>query len=72
MMSLLGRLHAIAAQRGDGLRPELLKAATSPTECADIDQAPSPSGHDVKPFIVIHGGQGGAASAPSHRGRFKL
>ncbi|MGX5721662.1 hypothetical protein [Shinella zoogloeoides] len=53
MMTLLRGLHAIAAQRGDGLRPELFEAALSAPESADIDQAPRPSGHDTKPCIMI-------------------
>lgn len=36
MTSLLGGLHLIAARRGDGLRPELLRALASPL-------APSPA-----------------------------
>ena len=32
MMTLLGSLHAIAAQRGDGLRPELLRLLEQTSE----------------------------------------
>ena len=71
MMTLLRGLHAIAAQRGDGMRPELLKAVLSSPECADIDQAPRAGGHDAKPFIVIHGGQGDTACVPSLQNSFK-
>lgn len=39
MMTLLRGLHAIAAQRGDGLRPELLNATMASNESEDIDQA---------------------------------
>ncbi len=35
MIPLLGALHAIAAQRGDGLRPELLGLLTHPEAGAE-------------------------------------
>lgn len=66
MMTLLRGLHAIATQRGDGLRPELLEAVLSAPGSADIDQAPRSDGQ----FIVIHGGQRDTA-AVSLRSSFK-
>lgn len=71
MMTLLRGLHAIAAQRGDGLRPELFEAALSASESANIDRTPRPRRHDTKPFILIQGGQCATASAPSLRNSFK-
>lgn len=38
MMTLLSRLHAIAAQRGDGLRPELLEMITPSAARSGIEQ----------------------------------
>lgn len=37
MMTMLSGLNAIAAQRGDGLRPELLKTITLPPIGVDIE-----------------------------------
>jgi hypothetical protein len=42
MIPLLGALHAIAAQRGDGLRPELLRLLAQPEAGAEA-KCTSPS-----------------------------
>ncbi|PZP54081.1 MAG: hypothetical protein DI595_01185 [Agrobacterium fabrum] len=39
MMTLLHRLHTIAAQRGDGLRPELLRMISPSSTWSAIDDA---------------------------------
>jgi hypothetical protein len=36
MMTLLASLHAIAAQRGDGLRPELIHLLENPTRISGL------------------------------------
>jgi hypothetical protein len=37
-MRLLAGLHAIAARRGDGLRPELIRLLRSPEPRSEVDQ----------------------------------
>lgn len=39
MLMLLRALHAIAAQRGDGLRPELVQMISQSPPCTSIDRA---------------------------------
>jgi hypothetical protein len=43
MMTLLGAMHAVAAQRGDGLRPELVTAIS---EAAPVNAGQSMTGAD--------------------------
>ena len=52
MIPLLGALHAIAAQRGDGLRPELLRPLTHPemgakAKCTSAPWSEPEGGHVV-------------------------
>ncbi len=47
MMTLLRGLHSIAAQRGDGLRPELLRRLVPSAPWSDIKRA-SDTGVDDK------------------------
>jgi hypothetical protein len=53
MIPLLGALHAIAAQRGDGLRPELFIPLTHPEVGAEVQCTSSswsePEGGQIVP-----------------------
>lgn len=40
MMSILGALHTIAAQRGEGLLPEFVGLLNRPTAASEADRAP--------------------------------
>jgi hypothetical protein len=51
-MRLLAGLHAIAARRGDGLRPELIRLLRGPEPRSEIDQTwPDPASSDDNTVI---------------------
>lgn len=65
MMTLFGALHAIAAQRGDGLHPKLLKAITRSTAWPVVERAIETAEHRERPERVA--GDNGTVPKPTLR-----
>jgi hypothetical protein len=64
MMSLLRGLHSIAAQRGDGLRRELLRMLTPSATWSDIEQTSDAGVDDEAAESTI--GEEGVRSRPTN------